>query len=106
LDARLSIPSVSIPYGQRFVNIDIETQAKLVFAAAGNLFLQLTSELFVNANGAPGAGTSAGQQITSYRRWVLRQPVVVPLSTINTTQTISNMELYINNIFMNPEIKC
>jgi hypothetical protein len=73
-------------------------------AAPGNLFLQLTVEQFDNTNAAPGAGTSAGQQIAAYKRWVLRQPVVVSASTVNNTQTISTFEVYINNIFMNPEI--
>jgi len=98
-DARLAIPSVSIPYGQRFITVQIENQANIVYSAPGNLYLQLTVERFDNAN-----GLSTGAAITSYRRWQTREPVLVPSSTVNTTQNIGTIELYINNIFVNPEI--
>lgn len=98
-DARLSIPSVSIPYGQRFITIELEAQDKIVFPAAGNLFLQLTVERFANSN-----GQATGTAITNYRRYVTREPVVVPNSTVSTSQGVNTIELYINNIFVNPEI--
>jgi hypothetical protein len=100
-DVRLSIASVSIPYGQRFINIDIEQQSNMVFVAPGNLFLRLKTEVFANAT-----GTSAGAAITSYNVSSTQVPVVVPSSIVNTAQNITTMELYINNIFVNPEIKC
>lgn len=59
LDPRLSIPSVSIPYGQRFIIVDL--------AAADEICQGYDSPAFI----AP---------------------------------TISVMEIYINNIFVNPEI--
>jgi Large eukaryotic DNA virus major capsid protein len=98
-DVRLSIPSVSIPFGQRFIDIDLELQNKIVFVAPGNLYLQLAVEVWTNAD-----GTSTGAAITNYRRFVTRQPVVLSTSTVNTSQTINTMDLYINNIFVNPEI--
>jgi len=59
-DPRLSIPSVSIPYGQRFITVD--------FAAAAELLSQ-------------------------------------PDGTVpSTLPSINTAELYINNIFVNPEI--
>lgn len=63
-DPRLAVPSVAIPYGQRFIAITLESAANLVA-------LQLR-----------GSGVTSS------------------LSTPN----ISNMSLYINNIFVNPEI--
>lgn len=66
LDPRLSIPSVSIPFGQRFIEIELAAQEQLVgLEARGN---SVTS------------GATMG------------------------TVTIQKCELYINNIFMNPEI--
>lgn len=98
-DARLSIASVSIPYGQRFITIDIEQQEKILFVAPGNLFLKLTTEVFDNAD-----GLDDGAAIVSYKRYETLEPVVVPTSTIDTNQSVSTIDLYINNIFVNPEI--
>lgn len=69
-DPRLSIPSVCIPYGQRFVNIDLATPQQLLRA-------------IVN----PGALSTSN----------LSSPVV-------TTPTFANFDLYINNIFVQPDI--
>lgn len=63
-DPRLAIPSVSIPYGQRFINVTLESLSNM---AAITL-----------------RGSTTGRQLTA----------------IN----ISTCELYINNIFVNPEI--
>jgi hypothetical protein len=59
LDPRLAIPSVSIPYGQRFIQVTLATADQI-------------------AQGTPAA--------------------------IFTPPTVSVAELYINNIFVNPEI--
>jgi len=93
LDCRLSIPSVAIPYGQRFINVAFNAQNNLVQAAPGNLYLQLTVENFTNTT-----GTSAGSGISAYRRTVTRQPVIIGASVVSTAQTINTFELYINNI--------
>ena len=98
-DARLSIASVSIPYGQRFITVDLEAQGNMVFVAPGNLFLRLTTSVTSNAD-----GTAAGDAITAYRQCQSWLPVVVPSSIVNQNQQITVAELYINNIFVNPEI--
>ncbi len=69
-DPRLAIPSVAIPYGQRFINIDLATPAQLLRA-------------IIN----PGALSTSG----------LSAPTV-------TTPTFTNFDLYINNIFVQPDI--
>ena len=63
-DARLSIPSVSIPFGQRFIEITLAEQSELV-----------GQEL----RGSAVAGTMG-------------------------TVSVNTCELYVNNIFVNPEI--
>ena len=70
-DVRLAIPSVAIPYGQRYINVNIASLAKLC-----NVYPR-------------GAGT-----------WD------VPLGTVTDTggASLSKLELYINNIFVNPEV--
>jgi hypothetical protein len=68
-DTRLSIPSVSIPYGQRFINLELASAAEILQHQHG-----------LNASlDNPGAN-----------------PVPVP--------DVMTCELYINNIFVNPEI--
>jgi hypothetical protein len=101
VDSRLSIASVSIPYGQRFITIDLEAQNNLVYTAPGNLFLKLTTETFT---GPVLAGTPVA--VTAYTKTETRVPVLASGSTVSSSQSIKTMELYINNIFVNPEIKC
>jgi len=69
-DPRLSIPSVAIPYGQRFINVTLADQQDLV-----NLVVRGAS-----TNSAPGGSVST------------------------STNLVSTCELYINNIFVNPEV--
>lgn len=101
-DVRLSIASVSIPYGQRFITVDIENQANMLFVAPGNLFLRLKTEV-VTATGT-GKGTAAALVVTDYKQFTSLTPVLATGSVLDTTQNIASMELYINNIFVNPEI--
>jgi hypothetical protein len=102
-DSRLSIPSVSIPYGQRFITIDLNTQANLVFPAPGNLYLKLEVQRQFSSAGV-GKGTPAAQGVESVQTWVTYTPTLATNSVIQTTQTIEQLQLYINNIFVNPEI--
>jgi major capsid protein len=67
-DPSLSIPSVAIPYGQRYINVDLNPASQLVRVVANPA--------------APGADTL---------------PVI-------TTPAIATCELYINNIFVQPDI--
>ncbi len=64
-DPRLAIPSVAIPYGQRFINIDLATKEQMVD---------------------------------------VRKHHTAAAAVTITTPTISTFDLYINNIFVNPDI--
>jgi hypothetical protein len=101
-DARLSIASVAIPYGQRFITIELEAQNRIVFTAPGNLFLKLTTELQYSNHATKG--TAAALQVYNVKKYVTLTPTLANGSSVITTQSIRNMELYINNIFVNPEI--
>ena len=68
-DPRLSVPSVAIPYGQRFINMTLATKAQMV------------------------AGDARDPNATS-------SPITVTVGDV----TVSSIVLYINNIFVNPEI--
>lgn len=91
-DSRLSIASVSIPFGQRFITIDLAPQNLLCFEAPG-LYVQQTWSQPADATAAAG---SAGYTRVAYRPWV--SP-----GTLSEVQ-LSNVELYVNNIFVNPEV--
>lgn len=94
LDARLSVPSVAIPYGQRFITIDLATQAELMQEFPG-IFVQQTINNSSNTVGI-AATTDNNAFIRNFRPWWSGGTL--------TTAALSNVELYINNIFVNPEI--
>jgi hypothetical protein len=75
-DPRLSVPSVAIPYGQRFITIELASQDELV--------------------GLVGRGSNQAA------------PYVDSIKTTDGTLTTDSaslkIELYINNIFVNPEV--
>ncbi len=87
-DVRLAIPSAAIPFGQRFVSIELAEQGELAFEYP-SIFLEATSFNSVYP-GAPDA------QQTSY----------APLFAQRGLERIhvERFELYINNIFVNPEV--
>jgi hypothetical protein len=103
-DSRLSIASVSIPFGQRFIIVDIEDQNKVLFVAPGNLFLKLTVESQYSSAGT-NKGLVTAFAVENVKKYITLTPTLATGSAIDATQAISNMELYINNIFVNPEIK-
>ena len=84
-DVRLAIPSVSIPFGQRFITISLNTQANLVFEYPG---------AFVKKTANDGA-TPPNVTITY-------APVYQSAGV--SSVTITTIELYVNNIFVNPEV--
>lgn len=78
-DPRLSIPSVAIPYGQRFINIDLAEQDEMV--------------------GLVGRGVNASDP------YGLLGDITATGGSINPgSVAITKLELYINNIFVNPEV--
>lgn len=92
-DVRLAVPSVCIPYGQRFITTTLANAADLITEEPG-LFLERTiSSLRL----APGAAATArcGRVKTDYF------PIFKP-STVNLT--LLNLDLYVNNLYVNPEI--
>lgn len=92
-DVRLSIPSVSIPFGQRFISIDLAPQGQLVYEFPG-LYLETIVDKVVSGDVPLGASTS------------LRTKTYTPIQQkFGVTEiAVEKMELYINNIFVNPEV--
>lgn len=77
-DVRLAIPSVAIPYGQRFINVEVSQFADLARGVA-----------VVNSgdavNGTTGAASTAADNLSG-------------------GSTIPTFDLYINNLYVQPEI--
>ena len=92
-DSRLSIPSVSIPFGQRFITVDLAPQASLIYEYPGLFVKQV-----IETETAAVAGTSNGAltEVVRYRPYWVAGTV--------TTGALANVELYVNNIFVNPEV--
>ncbi len=86
-DARLSIASVSIPFGQRFITIDLARQELLTFEFPG---------LYVKQVVASGTAGTSGVRTITYRPWI-------QAGTMSEV-SLSRVELYVNNIFVNPEV--
>jgi len=72
----------------------LELQANILFTAPGNIFYRVTTE--VETSASTGKGTNAAIAVTSYQNFVTYIPVQATGSSIDTTQQISNMQLYIN----------
>ena len=113
-DVRLAVPSVSIPYGQRFIHMDLAKENEMVVQECGLFVEHIKTSCGItptlpgtggNENDAQFAfGPSRG---ATFARSVARSessfyPYLVEQSIDSVT--ISDMELYINNIFVNPEI--
>lgn len=101
-DSRLAVASVAIPYGQRYVTIDLEQQRRILFTAPGNLWLRLSVQQQTSADaGTQGLPTAIA--VERVDTWTTYTPVLAAGSAIADLGTL-NLELYVNNIFVNPEI--
>ena len=89
-DVSLSIASVSIPFGQRFITIDLCPQTQLAFEYP-SIYCQIR-----------GTQNAAPLGVADIKYGVSYFNIFQPLGM--TEIKIEKMELYINNIFVNPEI--
>ena len=87
-DVRLSIASVCIPFGQRFIAIDYAKTSDLVYEFP-SLYLRKDVHVLSSGFGADSITTTFSPVFQSFGV---------------TDITVDKMELYINNIFVNPEI--
>jgi hypothetical protein len=87
--ADLAIASVAIPSGQRYVTLKLATQAQLVVEEPG-LYVKRVLDMATEGNAAINSRTIEYRPFHS-------------AGTISTI-TLSEVELYVNNMFVNPEI--
>lgn len=91
LDARLSVPSVSIPFGQRFITCRLAQASDVVVDFPG-IFVE---QFILDHTLATTAGNN-GSVTKNYRPYWANLALTEP--------TLDTLELYINNIFVNPEV--
>jgi len=102
-DVRLSMASVAIPFGQRFITCELNTQSLLTYEFP-SIYLETITTTFTDSVAASGSGVTpvvaaaAGSSATTKTYTPIFQKLGV------TDISIEKMELYINNIFVNPEI--
>ncbi len=110
-DVRLAVPSVSIPYGQRYIHMRLAKVQNMAVQESGLYVEHVKTSMGLMALGTSGGGLNTyayGPTVASATaRSVARSesefyPYLIGLA--NDALTIQNMELYINNIFVNPEI--
>jgi hypothetical protein len=89
-DVRLAIASVSIPFGQRFITIDMTHQNHMAFE-----FPSIYLETIIDPTVPPAGGPE-------FQRKITYTPIFQLLGMSEIS--IEKMELYINNIFVNPEV--
>ena len=89
-DVRLAVPSVSIPHGQRFISIELTQASNLIYEIPG-LYLRTVTDFVSGSNN---------------RRFITFSPILLqsPTGYAQSNLTVQSIEMYINNIFMNPEI--
>ena len=109
-DVRLAVPSVSIPYGQRFIHMELAPVEDMALQEPG-LFVEhikTSCGLLPLSDAASTEAFAFGPTIQSATAHSVARtecefyPYLQNLT--NDTLLITCMELYINNIFVNPEI--
>lgn len=98
-DVRLSIASVSIPFGQRFISIELCPQSSLAFEFP-SIYLEKTVSTGTVAVVDTVTGDGSGTAVQTVRRTYT--PIFQQLGIEDIA--IEKMELYINNLFVNPEV--
>lgn len=98
-DVRLSIASVAIPYGQRYISLDLARADELIFEEC-NLFREEIEETITCLRTAPGLPAFSTKREKRYYPIFQQSPPGYEHTNLN----IAKMELNINNIFVNPEV--
>lgn len=97
-DVHLAIPSAAIPFNNRYIRFRTARKADLLSVAPGNLLYSVMVEGFTTADGTYAGATPVQTFITE--RSV---PVLASGSTL-VGGDVGSIELYINNLFIQPEI--
>lgn len=92
-----AVPSVAIPSGQRYISVKLATLPQMVVESPGLYVKRVHDSNIVTA----AAGTVDSPNVVNVRTIEYRP--YVSAGTV-TMDTLTNAELYVNNLFVNPEI--
>jgi len=96
-DVRLSVPSVSIPFGQRFVDVTTATVSDIL-TTAPSLYLGYYPKTAFGSSGTAPEVVAATTMARGIRY------VEIPAKSTVRQAPINQVEMYINNIFVNNEV--
>jgi len=97
-DVHLAIPSAAIPFNNRFIKFNVAKKEDIVTVAPGNLYYRLDVEQFTTSSGLLAGVLQKVNNIATRRVPVLANNSVV------TGGDISEVALYINNLFIDPDV--
>lgn len=104
-DVRVSIPSVAIPYGQRFITLTLANLEQIAYVAPGNVFARVTT--IQTHEAGTGTETISWAADDVIKTEVSQEPIIINGSSVikgnngaGSAVTSFTAELYINNIFV------
>lgn len=122
-DVALAVPSVAIPYGQRFISMTVAPLASIVYEAPSIYLETITynDDVATTLATSAAAGIQSGHQQGSILAADIAGGVVTVGTGVGTTREVRTYtelfqraglaveptltaDLYINNIFVNPEV--
>ena len=95
-DVRLSIPSVSIPFGQRFITIDLAQCNNILFEYPSIYLEKIECTIEDYSSPSDPLQSAFNKRTKTYKPIFVQNGISEP--------TIDKLELYVNNIFVNPEV--
>lgn len=97
-DVHLAIPSAAIPFNNRYIKFDVAPKSDILSLAPGNLFYSVQIDQMLTSTGTAAGNVSA--IVSSTERTI---PYLAAGSEI-TGGDFTDLTLYINNLFIDPEI--
>lgn len=97
-DVHLAIPSAAIPFNNRYIRFRTARKADILSVAPGNLLYSVTVEGFTTDTGVYAGANPKINFITE------RSVPVLANGSVLTGGDVGSIELYINNLFIQPEI--
>lgn len=97
-DVHLAIPSAAIPFNNRYIRFRTARKNEILSVAPGNLLYSVTVEAFTTPNGVYVDTGAVPKYVTE------RSIPVLADGSVLTGGDVGSIELYINNLFIQPEI--
>lgn len=97
-DVHLAIPSAAIPFNNRFIKFNLARKDEILYVAPGNLFYRVDVEDVTLTTNTP-AGV-----LTQINNIATRRVPYLASNSIVTGGELSEVALYINNLFIDPDV--